>query len=212
MSGKRAGRVAATLLSVTALAAGCAKVPPGTSSSFLILDSILGASVQAGTGGTPTFSNSLASDVCVHTASGCSIFEDLGQATIELALKDPGTSLSPNTPTQVNFVTITRYHVDYVRSDGRNQQGVDVPFSFDGAATGTIGSQASTISFVLVRVQAKTEAPLAALAFPTPSTVSISTIARVTFFGTDQTGHDVSVTGQISVNFADWADPSGSSS
>jgi hypothetical protein len=42
--------------------------------------------------------------------------------------------------------------------------------------------------------------------------VSLSTIARVTFFGTDQTGREVTAVGQISVNFADWADPSGSSS
>jgi hypothetical protein len=36
----------------------------------------------------------------------------------------------------------------------------------------------------------------------------ISTIADVTFYGKDETGTDVSVTGSISVNFADWADPS----
>jgi hypothetical protein len=35
----------------------------------------------------------------------------------------------------------------------------------------------------------------------------ISTLAHVTFFGHDQTGREVSVTGTISVNFADWADP-----
>jgi hypothetical protein len=36
---------------------------------------------------------------------------------------------------------------------------------------------------------------------------SISTIARITFYGQDQAGHEVSATGQISVNFADWGDP-----
>ena len=39
--------------------------------------------------------------------------------------------------------------------------------------------------------------------------VLISTIANVTFYGHDQTGIPVSVTGSISVNFADWADPEG---
>jgi hypothetical protein len=34
----------------------------------------------------------------------------------------------------------------------------------------------------------------------------ISTIAKVTFYGKDQTGNTVSITGQISVNFADWGD------
>jgi hypothetical protein len=39
--------------------------------------------------------------------------------------------------------------------------------------------------------------------------VIISTIARVTFYGRDQTGREVTVTGpQISVNFGNFADPS----
>jgi hypothetical protein len=213
MTGKTAGCVAATLMSVAAFASGCTKTQQtGDSNSFLIIDSLQAASVQKAGAGTPTFSSQLESDVCVAQTGGCGIFEDLGQATFELGLKDQGTAASPSTPTQNNFVTITRYHVDYVRSDGRNQQGVDVPFSFDAAATATVGNGQAKTSFVLVRVQAKTEAPLAALAFPGPSTVSISTIARITFFGTDQTGREVQVVGQISVNFADWADPSGSSS
>ena len=36
--------------------------------------------------------------------------------------------------------------------------------------------------------------------------VIISTIAEVTFFGRDQTGHEVSVTGRITVNFGNFAD------
>ncbi|MCK7469888.1 MAG: hypothetical protein MZU95_03085 [Desulfomicrobium escambiense] len=43
-------------------------------------------------------------------------------------------------PTPVNSVTVTRYHVAFKRSDGRNTPGVDVPYAFDGAATGTIGA------------------------------------------------------------------------
>jgi hypothetical protein len=38
--------------------------------------------------------------------------------------------------------------------------------------------------------------------------IVISTIARVTFYGRDQAGREVSVTGQIGVNFSDWGDPS----
>ena len=38
--------------------------------------------------------------------------------------------------------------------------------------------------------------------------IAIMTIADVTFYGRDQAGNDVSVTGSITVNFADWADPS----
>ena len=51
----------------------------------------------------------------------------------------------------------------YVRSDGRNQQGVDVPYDFDGALTFTAPASGATGDFTLVRVQAKLEAPLMAL-------------------------------------------------
>jgi hypothetical protein len=101
---------------------------------------------------------------------------------------------------------------------------VDVPYAFDGGMTGTvrIGTQLS-LNFVLVRAQAKLEAPLVVLQGlyaidPTNGNVVrigggggaviISTIAEVTFYGHDQAGNQVSVTGTISVNFADWADPS----
>ena len=47
-------------------------------------------------------------------------------------------------------------------------------------------------------------APLQALRFG-GGALAISTIARVTFYGHDQTGREVSVTGNIEVNFADWA-------
>jgi hypothetical protein len=51
----------------------------------------------------------------------------------------------------------------------------------------------------------KFEAPLAALA---RSPVIIATIARVTFYGRDQTGREVIATGQMSVSFGNFADPS----
>ena len=64
--------------------------------------------------------------------------------------------------------------------------------------------------FALVRAQAKVEAPLKSLAGGGGAAL-ISTIADVTFYGKDQTGNDVAVTGSISVNFADWGDPPESS-
>jgi hypothetical protein len=85
-----------------------------------------------------------------------------------------------------------------------------VPYSFDGAATGTIGADGSVLTFVLVRAQAKLEAPLRALRGGGGAIV-ISTMAEVTFYGADQNGNTVSVTGTISVNFADWGDPASSS-
>ncbi len=171
----------------------------GTSPAYLILDSLLAAS-----GAQPDqVGGVLASDVLTNGG----IFADNGQATLRLALKDPGSQTTPTQPTTMNYITITRYHVDFVRSDGRNTPGVDVPYSFDGAVTLTVDDTGGIASFNLVRVQAKAEAPLQALAVNGGAQV-ISTIAYVTFYGADQAGRAVSVTGAISVNFANWADPS----
>ena len=131
------------------------------------------------------------------------VYEDTGQVKLRMALKD----VTISGPTSANGITVTRYHVDFKRSDGRNTQGVDVPYAFDGAATGTIGADGGLIAFVLVRAQAKLEAPLKALRGGGGAIV-ISTIAEITFYGQDQNGNTVSVTGSISVNFADWGDPS----
>jgi len=183
----------------------------GQSSSYAIIDNLAAAS-----GVKPTeFFSSLDSDVQTFvkkTVAGqqvevATVFQDPGRATLHLALKDPGTSTSPTTPSEVNTITFTRYHVTYIRADGRNTPGVDVPYAFDGAATGSIsGTSTTSMGFTLVRVQAKEEAPLKALIGGGGAHV-ISTIAEVTFYGTDQAGRAVSVTGRISVDFDDWGDP-----
>ncbi|HTI37142.1 MAG TPA: hypothetical protein VL484_06265 [Vicinamibacterales bacterium] len=195
------GAKVASILVLAFAATSCGtQTREGTSSSYLVINSLQGSPGQAG-----SFGNVLESDVVNvdPTTHAQSIAADQGQVTLALALKDPGSSTNPNTPTPNNYVTVTQYHVDYVRSDGRNVQGVDVPYSFDGAVTNTVQGT-STFSFTLVRIQAKQEAPLQALAGG-GSSIAISTIARVTFYGHDQTGREVSVTGNIEVDFADWA-------
>ena len=103
-----------------------------------------------------------------------------------------------------NEVTITRYHVEYTRADGRNTPGADVPYSFDGAATGTIPAGGSlTLGFDLVRNVAKQESPLAQLR---TSPNIITSIALVTFYGRDRVGNNVSVTGQIQIDFGNFGD------
>src|SRR5262249_3542350 len=155
------------------------------------------------TSGTDTTqSGQLASDVSTKGTA----FEDHGFATISLGLKDIGPAGTTATPTSNNFVTVTRYHVQYRRADGRNAPGVDVPYPFDGATTGTVTESEATLEFVLVRAQAKLESPLANLTGG-GGALAISTLADVTFYGKDQTGNDVQVTGSIGVTFADWADP-----
>ena len=98
---------------------------------------------------------------------------------------------------------MTQYKVEYFRSDGHNVQGVDVPYTFTSGMSITIAG-AGSAGFTLVRIQAKEEAPLKALRFG-GGAVAISTVARITFYGHDQTGREVSVTGNLDVTFADWA-------
>ena len=133
------------------------------------------------------------------------VVEDEGRVLLALALKDPGTADLPSRPTSANFVTVTRYRVRYVRADGRSTPGVDVPYAFDGGMTFTVGPDGGVSRFVLVRAQAKREAPLATLRNG-GGAIALSTLAEVTFVGRDQAGHDVTVTGLIGVNFADWPD------
>jgi hypothetical protein len=179
-------------------ACGSSTVREGTGSSYLIINALEGAS---GAEDSPIFSPSLGSDV--RTGGGW--VEDLGRVRMTIAMKDV---TNPNSPTTNNSITVNRYRVSFRRSDGRNTQGVDVPYAFDGAVTFTVHPDEVIIApFVLVRVQSKLEAPLMALT-GLGGAVAISTLADVTFYGRDQTGREASVTGTISVNFADWADPS----
>ena len=81
---------------------------------------------------------------------------------------------------------------------------MDVPFGIDGATTQTINvGSSATVQFDLVRAQAKLETPLRNLARG-GGLVIISVIAEVTFFGSDQAGNEVSITGTIDVRFADF--------
>jgi hypothetical protein len=101
-------------------------------------------------------------------------------------------------------VTITRVHVEYVRADGRNTPGVDVPYPFDGATTGTVPASGTvTLGFELVRNTAKMESPLVQLK---SSGIIITTVANCTFYGKDQVGNDISATGSIQIDFGNFGD------
>lgn len=144
-------------------------------------------------------------DPCTDESPCPTIYNDIGSVEMALLLKDPGSPGAPSTPSGLNQVTINRYRVEYRRADGRNVQGVDVPFGFDSGLTFTIPNEGQvSAGFQLVRHSAKEEAPLKALRF---SGQVISTIATVTFYGQDQAGNEIIATGNIGVDFGDWADP-----
>jgi len=195
---RRRAILGAALVAAATVLPGCTSQQlQGTSSSYLIVDALNGSP-----GDEDDFAGVLDSDVVSDVGS---VVSDVGKVDLRLGLKDPGTTTNPSTPTSANFITITRYHVKYVRSDGRNTQGVDVPHEFDGGASVTVrdGAAVSTLGITLVRAQAKLEAPLLALRNQ-GGQVILSTIAEVTLYGTDQAGREVSVLARIGVTFADF--------
>jgi hypothetical protein len=185
------------VLFLTALTASCGDVTrQGTGSAYLIIQEF-----EAASGAEPgAFSGTLNSDVVTIVDDVPGIFNDVARARFSLAMKDPGLL----NPSSANWVTLNRYHVQYIRADGRNAPGVDVPSGFDGALTGTVGAQDLTVAFELVRHIAKEQAPLAALGH---NATIITTICEVTFYGRDQTGHEVSVKATLMVNFGNFGDP-----
>ena len=130
------------------------------------------------------------------------IFNDTAVATISVVAKDQLTET-----TAINAVTITRYRINFRRTDGRNTPGVDVPFGWDGGVSVTIPAGGSaSVGFEIVRHSSKSEPPLRNLV-ANGGQQFIYTVAEVTFFGHDQNGNEVAVTGLVDVAFSDFGDP-----
>src|SRR5262245_12381525 len=198
------------LAAIIAASTSCGDVVrQGRAPVMLVIDTLQAAQGNRQT----TLVANLLSDVITNitTPAPCTtdnpcptVFNDVGSAQLRLVLKDPGPPGSLTQPTSNNDVTISRIHIKYVRSDGRNVQGVDVPFEWDSASTATItGGAAATVGFELVRHVAKEESPLIQLR-SNPST--INTITEITFYGRDQVGNEISVTGRMQINFGNFGD------
>lgn len=161
--------------------------------------------VSASPGGSGEFAF-LTSDVALSDGS---VRNDNMTVSLRLESKNPTAETS-----SLNAVTLTRYRVNFRRSDGRNTPGVDVPFGFDGVLSATIQPGSTLdVSFELVRHQMKLEPPLKNLAgFDAVGARSISglgflsTIAEVTLWGRDQNGNEVTANASIDVHFANFAD------
>jgi hypothetical protein len=78
---------------------------------------------------------------------------------------------------------------------------VDVPYEFDGAFTATVGGNSVQAAFVVVRHDAKREAPLASLG---TNRLILTIIAEITFYGRDQTGRETSTTSRASIDFGNF--------
>jgi hypothetical protein len=146
------------------------------------------------------------------------IVNDEAQVTVNLFRKNnnPGMSVSA-----VEHVYLTRYEVRYFRTDGRDVEGVDVPFRVTGPLgnlrfhTASPGEEIEqTLNITLVRHQAKLEPPLANLrggtlsdtTFQLPNGAVLTMIAEVTIYGETVQGKGLKATGNVQVTFADFPD------
>ena len=135
--------------------------------------------------------------------------------TIAVRPKNP---LNSNVPQIAEAVIIEQYRVRFFRTDGRDVEGVDVPFSFSGGVTAAVdagtGSDANvTISIPLIRVQAKQESPLRNLrslvAVGGQQTTGgvvvprVTMTAEITIFGRTIAGEAVSDSGRVTIDFVD---------
>ncbi len=191
--------LAVAVLGFTTAAACAGGASVSSRSSVVLVVERIGAPTDGAVGSLDrTF---VESDV----VTGGMVVRDTARATLRLVARDPSAGMSPAAPTGARFATVDRYRVHYVRSDGRNTPGVDVPHAWDGALTLTTSFEGQTGEFVLVRASAKLEPPLVALR-EGGGDIVITALAYVTFYGRDHTGARVEATGAITVEFADWSD------
>jgi len=154
---------------------------------------------------------------------GLTLISDVGnQGSDEVAVTvavRPKNPLNTNVPQIAEAVFLEQYRVRFFRTDGRAQEGVDVPFSFSGGLTTAVdvgtGSDANvTVSIPLIRSQAKQEPPLRNLQtlFGAPASPSpgggvirphVTMTAEITLFGRTVAGEAVSDTGRVTIDFVD---------
>jgi hypothetical protein len=135
------------------------------------------------------------------TTGAQSWIADPAKVTFSAQLLDPK---SINGASPYNDILITRYIVTFQRADGKNAQGIDVPYSFEGSMSVLVPiGTATTATFILVREVAKQEPPLLNLKDANPGDAIYAT-AKVDFYGHDGANKLVKATGYLSVTFANY--------
>ena len=131
-------------------------------------------------------------------------FSDLARVRFRLGLKDPGPAGTPTLPTQNQFITIDRYHVRYFRGDGRNTPGRQHALRVRRCVhrdhrRRELGSRYSRMCGTPRSTKRRSQRS-------GRTAVIITIIAEITFYGQDQTGHEVSATSRVSVEFGNFGD------
>lgn len=191
----------AVIVVVAGLALATSCTPDyGDESQAPVLIRITEVEGDAGGGGEGSgIGTVLNSDVSVEG----SIFNDNATLTVVNIPKNQGADLVPG---RLNDVVLERYEVRYVRSDGLDREGVDVPFRITGPMNAIVPVNGSAdVPITVVRHQAKLEAPLANLSAGGGALV-LTTNARITVHGRTLSGKAVSAQGGLQITFADFAD------
>jgi len=144
----------------------------------------------------------LTSDVRLSNGTVC---PDLVPLRLENHFKNPSVT---NTGFRHDF-TVERYEVRYYRSDGRNTEGVDVPYRISGNLAQEVREESDAVlNLEVVRRQAKPEPPLANLK-NLGGPVIVTMFADVTLHArttTDQTTNEINA--RLQIDFADFVDSS----
>lgn len=164
------------------------------SNSMLVIMSLTGQDING------NISNFLQSDVLT---SENTVTADPATVTFKAHLLNPD---SLNGSSQYNNVMVTHYVVTYFRSDGKNREGIDIPYSFEGHMSSLVEiDNIAEFSFILVREVAKLELPLINLHEGRGEGV-LQLRAKVDFYGHDLANKTVKSTGYLSIYFANYAD------
>jgi hypothetical protein len=180
-------------------------------------------------GTTASGSSGQGGEIRSDVLTGGSVFNDDATVAVNVLRKNnnPDLGVSP-----VEHVYLDRYEVVYFRTDGRNTEGVDVPYRITGplgnlrfhtASPGGQGEVEQTVTITVVRHTAKLEPPLSNLRnifnaspggspigpFQFPGQGIITTVAEITIHGHTIQGDGLEAKGRVQVTFADFADSAG---
>ena len=141
----------------------------------------------------------LSSDIKIFSGSVC---PDIVPLRLENHFKNPNVTA---TGFRHDF-TVERYEVRYFRSDGRNTEGVDVPYRISGnVAQEVVEESTATLNLEVVRRQAKLEPPLANLSGANPPVLTV--FAEVTLHARTTTGQTTNpVSARLQIDFANFVD------
>jgi hypothetical protein len=186
-------RIAGTVAAAMALAlGGCGTADYVTDSQASVL--LIVAAINEG--------SVLDSEVRFGSGTGN---EFICEDEVEVALAVRNKNPNAPAPRVTGAVLVNGYEVRYFRTDGRSQEGIDVPYRITGSLSAGVDVATSGTSDVIIEVvrrQAKLEPPLSNI----EQSAILTIMAEVTIFGETVSGDRVSGSGRLQIDFADFID------